>query len=278
MSLHCKEVESYVFVATTGRSGSNTLGRIFETVRDGISIHEKYPALYNVSGENSLKTSYSFVENNKKKFNQKKLINIKRLAVGKHHYMESNHMFIKNFYRESINAFDKKIKVVHLRRDPLLVATSFLQINSIPGKSKRGQKYLLDPNREDNIIKISDLFLTDKFRNDFYRCLWYCYEIEARINQMKNEYPNIILYKIDTNELNSLDKVVDMLNFFKMEYDMLKLKEIIGKRYNLKKTQKTTSINLNFDETKEMEGLLLAQISDRYGASFTSTLIYQPPD
>ena len=41
----CASVDSYIFVATTGRSGSTSLSRIFEAADNAVCLHEPYPAM-----------------------------------------------------------------------------------------------------------------------------------------------------------------------------------------------------------------------------------------
>ncbi|MBD3401949.1 hypothetical protein GF420_03565, partial [candidate division GN15 bacterium] len=42
----CRTVEGYVFVATTGRSGSQSLSKIFQAADDAVCFHEPYPIMY----------------------------------------------------------------------------------------------------------------------------------------------------------------------------------------------------------------------------------------
>ena len=47
LDFRCRNLECYIFVATTGRSGTTSLARVFETVLDGaIRLHEPPPVMF----------------------------------------------------------------------------------------------------------------------------------------------------------------------------------------------------------------------------------------
>ena len=41
----CRSVRSFAFVASTGRSGTTTLARLFEDLPSCVALHEPYPAM-----------------------------------------------------------------------------------------------------------------------------------------------------------------------------------------------------------------------------------------
>lgn len=235
--------ESYVFVATTGRSGSNTLANLFTSVPDAICLHEPHPVLYNpdskeLANERYFRTQYLL-----------KSLYVRRTARKYRYYIETNHQFIKRLSRFSILEFAKKLKVIHLVREPVGTAISFYRIGSIPGKTEVGKRYLIDPKNPDNLVNAQILFNNKAFKHDFYRCLWYWYETEFRIRQFSMDYPHIPLFRIKTHELNDLSTVRAMLDYLNMEYDIVALKALVGRRDNRKSDKNFNTI----ERTKAIE-------------------------
>jgi len=239
LDFRCRHVESYVFVATTGRSGSGSLSRIFEAVDGAVCLHEPYPIMLNDAPERISRDEYF-----NDLFNKKKRINVKRSAVGYKCYVETNHQFVKNFIKPAIECFGQKIKIVHLIRDPIKTAASFYAINTIPGKSERAKQYLIDPKDPDNIIKLPDLYNgNQEFLHDFFKCLWYWYEVEARIEKLKSEHPDLKWHTIHTTDLNSFEAVAEMLKEFNLQFDYQNLRTLIGIRDNTKINEKVNKID-----------------------------------
>jgi hypothetical protein len=77
-------------------------------------------------------------------------------------YLESTHSFIKSF-GEELYKLKSDIKLIHLTRNPLEVAKSLLNRNSIPGPNNI---YLLNPEFKKNELKI-----IHKLSN-YQKCLW----------------------------------------------------------------------------------------------------------
>jgi len=262
----CQNVNAYIFVATTGRSGSDSLSRIFDVVEDAVCYHEPYPIMFNDYPKGTNRKDYF-----EKIFFRIKRINIKRAAIGKKCYVETNHQFVKNFISYAIKSFENKIKIIHLVRDPVRVATSFYAINSIPGKTKRGKYYLIDPEDPENLIKLPELYNGDQnYKHDYYKCLWYWYEIEAKILRNKNKYQNIIWYTLNTNDLNIKNEIIKMLKKFNLAFDYKKLESLIGIRANPKVSEKVNKID-NID-CELMHKKLINLIKIHYGENFINTI------
>lgn len=252
----CKDVNSFIFVATTGRSGSSSLAKIFSQIEGIASFHEPYPIMNNDYPPSIDKKKYF------EKMFRVKRIRIKKAAAEHNHYIETNHQFIKTYINEAVNCFGNKIKIIHLVRKPYLVARSFYQIGSIPGKTERGKLWLLDPKSNDNKINISDLLYdSELFKHDYYKCLWYWYEVEARIKIMKKRYPYITFYKIETDEINNTEKIQDMLNALEISVDSHKIKKLTNIKDNLKLNKK--QYNIELQECIEMNNRLLKEIENR---------------
>lgn len=258
----CESVEGYIFVATTGRSGSDSLSKIFQAADDAVCFHEPYPIMYSDYPDPATKRTYF-----DKLFYQRKKINVKRAAAGHRYYVETNHQFIKNYFHQSADYFGEKLRVIHMYRDPVRVGSSFYSIDSIPGKSRTGKAYLLDPAEEDNLIQINDLLTgSGDFRHDLYRCLWYWYEIETRIKKYKADYPTVTWAELRTDELNDRDALERMFNQLGVKFSPERLDQLVGSRENLKQNLKTKKVDQS--EVERMNQKLLAVMEERYGAGF----------
>jgi hypothetical protein len=147
------------------------------------------------------------------------------------------------------------------------VASSFFAIDSIPGRSGMGNLYLLDPSHEDNLIQINDLLNGDpSFEHDLYKCLWYWYEIEARVHHYRTVYPNLRWAHLRTEELNDQDALVRMFEEIGVQFDRERLKQLVGNRSNLKKDRKRQSVEL--DDAASMNRRLRDAIEERYGLTW----------
>ena len=258
----CQSVDAYIFVATTGRSGSESLSKIFQAADNAVCFHEPYPLMFSDYTDPTTKKDYF-----DKLFYQRKTINVKRAAAGHRYYVETNHQFIKNYFTQAVDYFGPKIRVIHMYRDPVRVGSSFFSINSIPGKTRPGLHYLLDPADDDNLIKINDLLSGDPaFAHDLFRCLWYWYEIEARIKAYKAQYPQVSFASLATDELNDKEALVRMFNTLGISFNPDRLDQLVGSRENQKMNLKKKSVDLS--EAEQMNAVLLGKMEERYGKAF----------
>jgi len=237
----CRNVDKFIFVATTGRSATSSLTHIFSAVNNAACFHEPHPNMINASDLLDVYNEKKYYHN---LFRVLKRVYIKRAASGHKYYLETNHLFIKNFIAPAVKYFGEKIIIIHLIRDPISVASSFFAIDSIPGKTERGEKYLLDPEQEDNIFNLNIWqHLKDSKESRILRCLWYWYEIEARIEQYKKKYPAIMWYRIETENLNNYEKVSAMLQSLNIAYSDHYLKQTVGIKKNKKQSEKVNSVS-----------------------------------
>lgn len=260
----CKDVEAYIFVATTGRSGSESLSRIFEAADRAVCFHEPYPIMFSDYPDPDHREEYF-----RDLFYQRKRINVKRSAAGYRYYVETNHQFVKNYFPYAADTFQDKLRVIHMYRDPVRVAASFYAIQSVPGKTHAGRHYLLDPKRNDNELQIADLLENDPdFSHDMYRCLWYWYEIEARVKAYKKQFPNVVWHSMATNDMNDEKALVAMFTRLGVKFDSEKLKSLVGSRANTKTAMKKKQMPI--EEVEVMNAKLLAKLEERFGKDFLS--------
>lgn len=201
--------EHYVFVLTTGRSGSAALSNLLENINSINSYHEPYPIMNNRYRlpKIILKFWYPFLF-----YFVKYPTILKSHKDGKSVYVETNHLFLKTFSQYAIRFLGKKIKLIHLVREPYKVAKSMYDIHTIPGDYHSSIWYL-DPYSRDNLLsyrKIKKRLNKDYLSQyeDFFKCLWYWYEMEKRAEVLIKRNRNIDLVKINTSELNNSDLLV----------------------------------------------------------------------
>src|SRR6056297_395819 len=226
----CRRVKKYIFVATTGRSGTASLSNMFSQFPNVISMHEPYPIMFmDLDSRKDMGLD--------KRMQKRKMINIRRASRYYDYYLETNHRFIKRFHHTVLEELKKRAAVIHLVRNPEDVARSFHAIGSIPGETENGRRYLLSPFEQGNLIdfkKITDD--TPRFNDGFYKCLWYWYEIEERIKAAKKTYSRIQWHKLNTEDLNNYDQLAVLAASLGLrDLDLSRLKFF---RTNLKAHQK----------------------------------------
>jgi hypothetical protein len=235
LKLRTLKLERVIFTATTGRSGTLTLSRIFSTVRGCISLHEAHPVM---NGPVLRAASYGDTALVNRVYRQIKSVNIRRAAIGHRHYFEANHLFIKTFARNAVADFGDRIAVIHLVRPAVEVATSIYNLRDYPG-TQRGNYWWLDFKAPANRISIADLLESDpEFSHPFYKALWYWYEVEARIAAFRLEMPNVRFVRFQTEWLNDAQKMRELLDTLRVEYEAAAIATMIGHKEHTKDDQK----------------------------------------
>jgi hypothetical protein len=207
-SRRCRQVRRFVFVATTGRSGTMTLSDICARADGCVSLHEPYPKMH----EDVLHAAaYGDAEYVHFVYRTVKSVNILRAAAGAQTYVETNHQFIKTFCHEVVRDFGERVSVMYLVRDPVDVANSICSLADQPGTAK-GNAWWLDYRGSANHIRIADVLGNGgEFSDPFSRALWYCYEIEARTEAFRRRYPSVPFVTFRTEHLGDADRVAGLL-------------------------------------------------------------------
>lgn len=227
--LLCGGVDHFVFVATTGRSGSHTLQVLSTAMSNTYACHEDHPIL---NKQAMIEFNQLSDERMKLEFNSRKLLKIILHVLGKSNYVETNHMFIKCFADEAYRVFGDRLRVIELSRDSEDVALSIFNSGAIPG-SELGNKWYLDPRAPRNVIQIAgDLYGDGRFRDDYYKCLWYWYEIKARTSLFKRQHPCVKIAELATENLNDFDKVRKTFVDLDLQVNDAQLKTLVGTRAN----------------------------------------------
>ena len=155
-----------VFTVTTGRTGTNLLAKALGVSRKICSVHESKPftlSMRSVQVDPGLAT---------KVWTEEMLPEI--CAQPRPIYAESGHLVCKG-YIEPLLELGLTPDLIHIRREPRQVALSYTSLDSIPGRSERGLKYLLSP-EDPGVLPLEGF----EQLNDYQLNYWYCLEIERR--------------------------------------------------------------------------------------------------
>ncbi len=257
--LFCRRVKGFIFVASTGRSGTNTLQLFGTAAKKVYSCHEGHPIM---NGDTMIKFNNDDEQLMIEEFNSRKLLRILWHSMGNHYYIETNHMFIKCFYSTAAFIFGERLKVISITRDPSDVALSMYGRADIPG-TEEGNKWYLDPKASRTLVKLGDFLYGDtKFSHDYFKCLWYCYEIKARIIMFKKNYPKVPVVDIQTSELNNMDAVGNLFNKLNIVYDEAKLRSLIGMRANSTPLSKKAKLNIDTGLLEEFSELCELKVKE----------------
>ncbi|MFX0072338.1 MAG: hypothetical protein ACFFAO_14725 [Candidatus Hermodarchaeota archaeon] len=271
-----------VFVSASGRCGTGYLSNLInENACNATSEHEPYPR-----GE-GLPSKWYDKQNSLalKKLALKKLARIKRgrkygkfavirsitrkknkLLIPpnlilrnlfpsveiKDIYAETSHTFVKSFGEEMVK-LRPDLRLIHLTRNPLEVAKSFFNRNSIPGLSP----FLLDPNFKRNEIKIP-LTMTA-----FQKCLWYWFETEIRHIKFIENY-DLKVIDVDIKELTERKFVEKMFKTLAIEFKSVNLD--LDRNKNIKATYISPN---EIKEAKEVINAIPDHIFDKIGDKYS---------
>ncbi len=217
-------LEKVIFTATTGRSGTKTLTKLFSLVPDCTAHHEPYPVM---NGPVLRAASYGDTALVDRAYRQIKSVDILRAAVGYRYYFEANHQFIKSFSQQAIDEFGDRLTVIHLVRSPIEVATSIFRLAEFPGTDV-GNTWWLDYRAPTNLIQIADVLDFDAaFSNPFYKALWYWHEIEMRIAALRTKVPSLKVTRFETDWFSDKGKVIEFLDDLGIDYDKSGIESIV---------------------------------------------------
>ncbi|MDX2465027.1 MAG: sulfotransferase domain-containing protein [Porticoccus sp.] len=256
--LKLRKLKSFIFVATTGRSGTLTLVDIFSQLENCVALHEPYPAMH----DNILHAAAYGNEKVVEEFYKiRKSVNIRRDAIGKEFYLEANHLFIKTFIKYAIEDFGEKVKVIHLVRNPTNVANSIYALQDQPGTTE-GNRWWLDYRAPTNLIAIPDMLDNDPvFKHPYYKALWYWFETESRIALWKKKLPNTPFVFFKTESFNDKDKLSALFTQLDMSVPDSFVENVVNLRSHARSHQKKVP-PLPDEQTKEMLHSFLTLLKD----------------
>lgn len=228
-------VQRFIFTATTGRSGTLTLSKLFSTVRGCCALHEPHPVMH---GSVLRAASYGDTQLVDRVYWRIKALNIHRAAAGHRFYFEANHLFIKTFVDAAAEDFGRRLAVVHLVRPAAEVANSIYSLQDPPG-TEQGNYWWLDFRAPTNLLSMADVLESDpEFSHPFYKALWYWHEVEARIAAWRARRPDIHVVDFETRWLNDIEHVANLFDLLGLEYDSVQLAKRVGVKEHTKHRQK----------------------------------------
>ena len=235
LNLQTRGLERLIFTATTGRSGTLTLTRLFAAIPGCYAAHEAHPIMHGLPLQAASYGDTALVD---RIYQRVKSVNIRRAAAGHRYYFEANHLFIKTFARNVIADFGPRVAVVHLVRPAAEVANSIYDLCDYPG-TERGNYWWLDYRAPTNLISMADVLETDpEFSHPFYKALWYWHEIEARIAAWRLSVPAVKVVDFETRWLNDAGHVSRLFDELGVQCDSARLAALVGTRAHTKDHQK----------------------------------------
>jgi hypothetical protein len=235
LKLRTQGLERLIFTATTGRSGTLTLAKLFAGVPGCSAAHEANPVM---NGPVLRAASYGDTALVDRVYRRVRSVNIRRAAVGYRYYFEGNHLFIKTFAHNAVADFGRRVAVVHLVRPAVEVANSIYQLGDYPG-TERGNYWWLDYRASTNLISMADILESDpEFSHPFYKALWYWHEVEARIAAWRARMPAVQVVDFETRWLNDLGRVCGLLDGLGVQYERARLAPLVGAKEHTKDHQK----------------------------------------
>lgn len=250
LKLRTLGLERLIFTATTGRSGTLTLTKLFGAVPGCHAAHEAYPEM---NGSVLQAASYGDTALVDRVYRRVKSVNIRRSAIGQRYYFEANHLFIKTFAHSAVTDFGRRLAVVHLVRPAVEVANSIYQLGDYPS-TERGNYWWLDFRAPTNLLAMADILESDpEFSHPYYKALWYWYEVEARIAAWRARMPSIQVVDFQTRWLNDLERVCRLLDGLGVQYDRARLAAVVGAKEHTKDHQKIGAA-LSAQEAEQKDG------------------------
>lgn len=164
-----------IFTVTTGRSGTRLLSRLLGTLGGVESFHEPKPKF------SDIKSGLTPSDDEAKRFWMKKLQDISER--GGHIYIETSHLFCKGFFSPLLDLGVEPSLIIH-RRAPRDVALSMYRLGTIPGRTRKGNKFYLHPG-DDSTMNVEPW----KGFSDYQLCYWYCLEVERRAQIYQERAP-----------------------------------------------------------------------------------------
>jgi hypothetical protein len=248
LKLRTRGLEKLIFTATTGRSGTLTLAKVFSAVVGCIAVHEAHPVMH---GPVLKAASYGDRALVDRVYRQVKSLNILRAAAGHRYYLESNHQFIKTFIQNAHEDFGERLAVIHLIRPAIEVATSIYCLGDYPG-TERGNYWWLEYQAPANLIPMAHILdSSGEFSHPFYKALWYWHEVEARISQWRARLPMLKFVRFETDWFNDAKKVFKLLDELDIRYERPPIEAQIGNRAHTKEHQKI-GVALPAGQAREM--------------------------
>jgi hypothetical protein len=209
----CRGVERFVFLGSTGRSGTQTLAELLDHPPHCRALHEPYPQPAGDVLQEHLRGDSRRL---RRLLQMRKLPNIYKAARGHRCYVETSHLFIFSYADMVFKEFGPRTQFIHLVRDRHAVARSFYK----RGQDPRVDPWLIRPDAPTNIIHIDQLNEQETaWDHRYLRLLWYWYEVQARSLAFAARHPQMPTRVMRTEQLNDREHVAGLLAWLGLDLD-----------------------------------------------------------
>ncbi|WP_108661003.1 hypothetical protein [Acuticoccus kandeliae] len=199
-----------VFTITNGRSGSGALAAMAAAVPGLHAVHEPEPKFAWLArhAQRNIRLAEDFLIHDK-------IPAIEASVPRGATYLETHNAFGKGFF-EAAFALRLKFDLVLLHRPARSVAHSLHRLGWIPGRSRFGVNFFLDPGGS-NLLRLPDW----ERHSDYQLCLWHALEVEERqaIYGLIAAGNGARVVGIDADRLPVPDYLAERLRLFGIDVD-----------------------------------------------------------
>jgi hypothetical protein len=247
-----------ILTVTTGRSGTGYLCSLLQGF-DICVLHEPEPNFVDVMRDAQSNPSVA-----ERFLVERKLPFIR--GIPQSTYLETSHLACKGFI-EPLLKLGIIPDLIILNRDRISVATSLYRLQTIPGRTSSGLKYLSSPD-DPGVLSIGAW----RGLHDWALCYWYCLEIERRASVYRHSVTklggNILETSVDSLETND-ESLCELINYvFPSERNNDKIESISERRYVIvnQKLEYNRSELLSYEAMIEMVCEVDKLVFDTYAA------------
>jgi hypothetical protein len=268
-----RKVRSFVFVASTGRSGTATLAEILSMLPESYVEHEGYP---DMGGAVNLAYNRGDDRLMRQCLLQRKLPRIHWRARHARLFAETNHMFLQSYGFELAKYLSDRMHLIHLVRDPHAVVCSMLGRRDIPG-TPRGDKWTLVLNSPRNVLAMEHLFTQPPFDHDYYKVRWFTWEIQARLALFRQQYACVPVVNILTEDMNDKVTMVRKLGELGVSVDESAVAEKIGERANSSPRTPADPGGIVAADVEQFDAIAIRMMDKRFGQALTREVLWWRP-
>jgi len=192
-----------IFVANTGRCGSEFMAYVVDKMTDYPAFHEPVP--YGAELMKAVNNEGCMDE----KILEEKFKAIRSATVAGN-YFESSNMFIK-VWAEAVVENMEDVCCIYLERNPLDVLISFAEYVTYHNAPFYPTRSFLNPSWQHNLLRIPG---RSKWAEAI---LWNWYEVKARFEKMKDLFHST--YSFHFEDLNSIKAWHGLFDHFGMKYN-----------------------------------------------------------
>jgi hypothetical protein len=214
-----------VFCANSGRVGSRYLAALVDSSEEAIARHEPEPKMIGEYLTLVNNEDYAFSYALRRTKSEAIRLMLRDAPRSAKVYCETTHMFIKTFYDVVLDEFPRS-KVVILRRSLAQTLKSFVELGYFTPANQNWPKWMSSPNAKTAALPATG---PDSGLDGVDLAIAYLLDIEARIQRMRQQYPNVATLDMRLEDLTNptaVDRLFDWLGLTpsKTTADMLSQK------------------------------------------------------